>query len=188
MSSPEFTVQRRPLHTRTIGLSGFEREDGFFEIEARLTDVKALDYQMASGVRSAGDPIHDMWVRVVIDTSFQIIAAEVRSDAVPYVGACDAIAPSYGQLVGLNLVRGFRQAVRDRFGEVKGCTHISELLLSLPTAAIQTLATLRRDTDDRAGKPFQLDRCHALDTQSETVRTYYPRWFRSGCGTHDQER
>ena len=43
---------------------------------------------------------------------------------------------------------------------------MTELLFSFPTAAIQTFATFRTDTgeaqDDR--KPFQLDRCHALDT------------------------
>jgi hypothetical protein len=29
--------------------------------------------------------------------------------------------------------------------------------------------------------PFQLDRCHALETTSETVRRYYPRWYRGGA-------
>ncbi len=188
MSDPGFGVARQPLHVRTINLEGFEREDGLFEIEARLTDVKARDYLIATGLRRAGAPIHDMWVKVAVTAAFEIVAVDVRAEAVPYVGACETIAPAYDRLVGLNLVRGFRQAVRELFGEVRGCSHISELLLSLPTAAIQTLATLRRDTDDRAGKPFQLDRCHALDTQSETVRTYYPRWYRTGNGTDDQER
>ena len=27
-------------------------------------------------------------------------------------------------------------------------------------------------------KPFQLDQCHALDTTSETVRKWYPKWHR----------
>ena len=27
-------------------------------------------------------------------------------------------------------------------------------------------------------KPFQLDRCHALDSGGEAVRLYYPRWRR----------
>jgi len=75
-------------------------------------------------------------------------------------------------------VRGFRRTVNEMFGETLGCSHMTEMLQSLPTAAIQTVATFRRDTDDSAGKPPQLDHCHALDTASETVRRYYPKWYR----------
>ena len=31
---------------------------------------------------------------------------------------------------------------------------------------------------DDGKKPFQLDQCHALETSSETVRQWYPRWYR----------
>jgi len=46
---------------------------------------------------------------------------------------------------------------------------------------IATLAGERRDADDTEstqGKPFQLDRCHALDTHGEGVRRYCPGWYR----------
>ena len=70
--------------------------------------------------------------------------------------------------------------LHDAMGHVRGCTHITDMLGSLPTAAIQTFAGLQReDTGD--GKPFQLDRCHALETTSETVRKYYPRWYRNAA-------
>ena len=100
------------------------------------------------------------------------------SDWVPYPGGCDTIGPAYRQLIGLNLVRGFRRTVGEMFADVRGCSHLTELLLSLPTAAIQTFATFRRDNEDDGEKPFQLDRCHALETTSDTVMLYYPRWYR----------
>lgn len=86
MSDPGFGVARQPLHVRTINLEGFEREDGLFEIEARLTDVKARDYLIATGLRRAGAPIHDMWVKVAVTAAFEIVAVDVRAEAVPYVG------------------------------------------------------------------------------------------------------
>ena len=67
------------------------------------------------------------------------------------------------------------------------------MLGQFPTAAIQTLAGEQRGADrtesaEKTGsdertnstpdKPFQLDRCHALDTHGEGVRRYYPRWYR----------
>lgn len=172
------SASRQRVHLRAIALEGWKREDGLWDIEAHLTDTKDHDYALASGVRRRGDPVHDLWVRITIDRHMNIVAAEAASDAVPYPGGCDTIGPAYGALVGLNLARGFRRTVGEMFEGVRGCSHLTELLLSLPTAAIQTFASEVRETDDRAGKPFQLDRCHALETGSETVRRYYPRWHR----------
>ena len=62
---------------------------------------------------------------------------------------------------------------------------MTELLGYLPTAAVQTFAGLRRE-DEGDGKPFQLDRCHALETTTETVRRYYPKWYRGAAARHDR--
>ena len=69
--------------------------------------------------------------------------------------------------------------VHDDMGGVRGCTHVTELLGSLPTAAVQTFAGLQRE-DEGDHKPFQLDHCHALESTTDTVRRYYPRWYRGG--------
>ena len=71
-------------------------------------------------------------------------------------------------------------------GGVHGCTHVTELLGSLPTAAVQTFAGLRRENDGDA-KPFQLDRCHALETTTDTVRRYYAKWHRGTRGVARQD-
>lgn len=180
MPLPSPSATRTRLHTRMIALEGWKRSDGLWDIEARLTDRKDHDYPLASGVRPRGQPVHDMWLRVTIDREFNIVEAAASSDAVPYPGGCDTIAPAYRKIVGLNLVRGFRRTVAGMFETVRGCSHLTELLVSLPTAAIQTFASEARDTEglDPDAKPFQLDRCHALDTGSATVRRYYPRWYR----------
>ena len=156
------------------------RDDGLFDLDARLTDLKDIDYPLSSGMRKRGDPVHDLFIRVTIDPQFNIVDVAACSDWVPYPGACDTIGPADRQLIGLNLVRGFRRTVGEMFADVRGCSHLTELLLSLPTAAIQTFATFRRDNDEEVEKPFQLDRCHALETTPETVMRYYPRWYRGG--------
>lgn len=171
-------VARSRAHLRRIEVEGFLREDGLLELDARLTDLKDRDMQLASGLRKHGDPLHDLMVRVTLDKNFSIIDVEACSDWVPYLGACDTIGPAYRRLVGLNLLRGFRRTVSEMFADVRGCSHLTELLFSLPTAAIQTFATFRRENDDSGDKPFQLDRCHALETSSPTVLQYYPRWYR----------
>lgn len=166
------------MHTRSIQVEGYKRDDGLWDLEARLADIKDHDYALASGPRPAGEPIHDLRVRVTIDRRFVIVDAYASSERVPYPGGCDTIGPVYKGIIGLSLLQGFRRTVGEMFGDVRGCTHITELLLSLPTAAIQTYASEVAETDDSQGKPFQLDRCHALETSTDTVRRYYPRWYR----------
>lgn len=179
MTSSPSSPQRRPIHRRTLTLDGYLRDDGLLELEATLTDVKTLDYPLASGLRKAGDPIHQMHVRITVDADFNILDAQAESPWVPYPGTCEKVTPSYRRLIGLNLLRGFRRDVGALFAGIKGCTHLTELLYSLPTAAIQTWATFKQREDEGNKKPFQLDGCHALDTTSSpAVAAYYPRWYR----------
>jgi len=158
----------------------FQRGDELFDIECRLVDVKDRDYALLTGVRLAGEPGHDMWARLTIDRDMVIIDIEVGFDAMPYPGACDQIRPAYRKLIGESLLKGFRAKLHEAMGGVRGCTHVTEMLSAAPTPAIQMFAGLRRevDTEGAAEKPFQLDRCHALETTTENVRRYYPQWYR----------
>jgi len=178
MPLPPPTAERTRIHARNVQLSGFKRTDGLWDIEARLTDTKDHDYPISSGLRLQGDAVHDMWVRVTIDHQMGIVDAMACTDAMPYVGYCDRITPDYSKLIGLNLFHGFRKAVKDRFANTHGCSHLSEMLMFLPTVALQTFASEVLDNQDSPHKPYQLDKCHALDSHSEVVQRYYPRWYR----------
>ncbi len=188
---PAEPVTRRHVHTRAIRLQAFARSDGLWDIEAELTDTKGGDFQLATGVRKAGDPVHDMWLKVTIDAHLNIVAADAGSPWVPYPGHCDQIGPDYRKLVGLNLTQDFRRHLRERLGGAQGCTHLTELAGVLPTAAIQAFAGEVIKTQDASQpateeaaqrKPFQLDRCHALRSDSPAVAQFYPRWYRAPRG------
>ena len=175
------TSPRLLKHQRAIKIDAYAREDGLWDIEANISDIKTRDAHLASGMRPAGAPLHDLLLRLTIDTRFTVVAAEAVSDAVPYPGHCDTIGPDYRKLVGLNLVRGFRKELNTVLGGILGCTHLTELAQILPTAAIQAFAGEVYDPNQGAGaanggKPFQLDQCHALRTDGQAVAKYYPRW------------
>jgi hypothetical protein len=177
-------VSRALRHTRAIQVEAFARDDGLWDIDARITDIKQRDVTLASGFRPAGTRLHDLSLRLTIDLEMNVVAAEAASDAVPYAGYCDTIGPAYAGLVGLNMMRGFRAGLKERLSGVLGCTHLTELAQVLPTAALQAFAndvlkTRDGDTDDErlSHKPFQIDRCHALRSDGPGVAKYYPRWF-----------
>lgn len=181
MPLPRSEATRQLRHRRQIDVQVFARADGLWEVDARLTDVKTHDTALAEGVRPAGVPIHEMLLRLVVDRQLTIVAAGAESLQVPYAGACGEHGDAYARLAGLNLLQGFRQALRERVGGVLGCTHLTELAQVLPTAVVQAFAgdviDTRGDGDD-AERPFQIDRCHALRGDGPVVRRHYPRWVR----------
>lgn len=181
MPLPTSEATRQLKHRRQIDVQVYGRSDGLWEADARLTDVKTRDARLSMGIRPAGAPIHDMLLRVVVNRSLDIVASGAESLAVPYPGHCDQHGDAYGRLVGLNLLQGFRHALRERVGGVLGCTHISELAQILPTAVVQAMAGEVIDTrgdGDSAERPFQIDRCHALRSDGPAVQAHYPRWFK----------
>ena len=168
-------VAREPLHTRAIEIRGYKRADGLYDIEGHLVDTKPYDFKLAAGVRRAGEPVHDMWLRITVDRQLHIVDAQAAMDGMPYVGECDAIEPAYRKLVGLAIRPGYQQRLKELLGGVRGCTHITELAGMLATAAFQSMAGQRLQDPDR--KPFQIDRCHALAATGAVVGRYYPKWY-----------
>src|SRR5690606_24288686 len=181
MPLPQPEVSRKPLHTRSIRVQSYARDDGLFDLEAELVDTKAYDHETGlRGTQPAGTPVHHMHLRITIDSGFNILQAHASYDAAPYGEHCSAIESQYADLVGMNLMRGFRKNVKARFGRTAGCSHMTELSSVLPTAAVQTMAnrpgTSVRDNDSKS-RPFQLDGCHALRVDGLVVQRHYPRWY-----------
>ena len=60
-------VPRALRHTRAIHVDAFAREDGLWDLDARITDIKPRDIRLASGLREGGTPVHDLKLRITID-------------------------------------------------------------------------------------------------------------------------
>jgi len=124
----------------------------------------------------AGRPMHSMWLRLTVDRTATIVAAEAVTDAGPYDTACATITPDYGQLVGVRIAGGYRDAIRRLFGRTAGCTHINELAGVMGSAAMQALwGVMSRDSET---KPMSIDGCHALKSSGPQVARFFPRWYR----------
>lgn len=179
MPLPPADAHRQLKHQRSIQVQAYARSDGQWEIDAQVTDVKTRPTGRPGGIRPAGEPIHDLHLRLIVDTEFNVLQAGAESRAMPFPGQCEQHGDTYQSFVGLNLLNGFRRAVRERTGGLRGCTHLTELADVLPTAVIQAFAgEVLATHGDGDEKPFQLDRCHALVSHGEAVRLHFPRWFR----------
>ena len=176
---------RRLVHERKIDLKAYHREDNLWDIEAEIIDTKAKDFQLAAVNRKAGEPIHHMMLTLTINERMDVVDANAKSLQVPYLGACDQIGPDYSKLIGLNLLKGFREGVKNRLGGIQGCTHISELTKLIPTVATQAFVgevfnvqlSSHEKKHPNEELPFHFNGCHALRTDGAVVQKYHPIWF-----------
>jgi hypothetical protein len=172
MPLPKATT-RKMLHLRDIQLRGYEREDGLIEVEGRITDVKT--YGAGSrGAFEAGEPIHDMWLRVAIDREMVIRDCEAAMDATPH-DACPLAAPNMQRLRGLKIGKGFIKAAMQLLGGGAGCTHLRELLQPVATVAFQTM-TIYRQLAAPPGKKWintdLVNSCYAYKEDGPLVTEY----------------
>jgi hypothetical protein len=163
------------LHLRDITLRGYEREDGMIEVEAHMTDTKSHSLSMRDrGGLSAGEPMHDMWLRVTVSPEMTIMAAEAAMDATPH-NVCPQVAPNYERLVGLNIGKGYLKGAMQRLGGVEGCTHLRELLQQVGTVAFQTMFSIRGRGKTDAPKriaPIFLNTCYTYDENGPLAARY----------------
>jgi hypothetical protein len=146
-----------------------------------MTDTKPypVENRDRDGI-NAGEPIHFMEIRLTIDDDMVIHEAEATTNAGPF-HVCGAITPTYAALKGLRIGSGWRRTVAERLGGVRGCTHITDLLLGpLAVTAFQTLRAVRfKQYAERAfgEKPPHLNSCHAFASDGAIAKERWPEFY-----------
>ena len=70
-------AKRDLKHNRTIKGKGYKREEGLWDIEVFLLDTKTFSFKnMHRSYISAGEPLHDMAIRLTLDDDRKIIDIE----------------------------------------------------------------------------------------------------------------
>jgi hypothetical protein len=119
-------TSRKEVHTRTITLRGYEREDGLYDIEAHLTDTKTYSFSNEHrGEITPGTPLHGMWMRMTVDERLNILECEAATDHSPYA-ICPSAAPNFSRLAGLRIRPGFLREANSRIGGTVGCSRASK--------------------------------------------------------------
>jgi hypothetical protein len=175
---------RRHLHTRNVTYRGYLRDDGLWDIEGEMQDVKTYPFEMMErGAMEPGTPVHGMTIRVTVDDQMKIHAIAASMDFTPY-GECTRGEDPMQGMVGVTMGPGWRQAIERELGGIKGCTHLRELLFNLATAAYQAVFPWRERERELAGEksqqreqpPYHLGKCIAWDFDGPVVKKVYPQF------------
>lgn len=162
-------------------MRAYRRADGLFDIEGHITDQKPHVFTNIEGpTRQANEPIHDMWIRLVIDENFLIHDALTVSDNVPYRD-CLVAGRNLHKLKGMNIASGWSRQIRERLSGTECCTHLKEMLTPLGSAAFQALVAVRREKGmlqlDKDGRPSLINSCFAYAEDRELVARRWPAHF-----------
>ena len=176
--------QRRLMHRRTIECEGYLRDDGLWEVEARLVDAKPFPMPTRyRGLLQAGDPVHDIRLRLAVDDTLTIHEAEASMHAAPYP-TCVQVEPVLQRLVGERIGKGWHKLIRQKLGKLESCTHLSELLGPAATTLFQTIAMGRTperrdplaDHQGATKPPFFVNGCHSWRSDGPIVAELFPQF------------
>jgi hypothetical protein len=176
---------REHLHTRRIETRGYRREDDLWDIEGTLVDTKTYAFwSHAHGDMAAGQPVHDMTIRLTIDDELVIHEAVGCMDHTPYP-ICGNAAFNVEDLKGLKIGPGWTRRAHKLMGGRRGCTHLFELLRPIATTCFQTMSGSRfREDKEHNTKPTNvgkrpcfIDSCNAFAADGDIVKDFWPQFY-----------
>lgn len=188
--------RRKLLHERRYDIRGYEREDGMLDVEGKIVDLKPHSFDNHDrDYVPAGEPLHEMHLRLTIDHTFKIHKSVAATLYSPY-RMCPGATDAYARLEGLTIGAGFNKRAAEAIGTPFGCTHITEMLRAMGTVAYQSMWPIirrreeeeekKRQADESAGasqsekpkkRPGLLGSCHAHAPWSEVVERNWPDFF-----------
>ena len=128
---------------------GFDREDGLWDIEAALTDVKTYDFRVSTERPfPAQDPIHGLKIRVTLNDHMVIQDIATSMDDIPHP-ECAGAPHGMHKLIGCTMGPGWRKVINEHVGGTEGCTHMLALLDAMEREPAGYIA------DEFLGAPWQ---------------------------------
>ena len=130
----EVGKRKEPVQSRAIDIQIYDLGNHQVQVEGRLRDQRMVPPR---GSNDHPALIHHLIARLwVRGPDLTITAAEAEMRRVPR-DLCPEILPGLQKLVGLRIITGYTQKVKNLIGGAKGCSHLTNLFLTMGPAAVQ---------------------------------------------------
>lgn len=124
-------------HQRAITMTTYKAGPGKAVVEGRLVDRRFRENFLLTGEKRPVGEIHDMIVRLLVDTALLTIEdVEVDLVKVPRQ-ECSELHDSLSVIKGLRISKGFTAKVKSLLGGVQSRTHLRELVEAMGPAVLQ---------------------------------------------------
>ena len=145
---------RQLVHGRQLVCRGYRRDDGRWDIEGRLADVKTRDVKLGGMNVAAGEPYRALALAVTVDDTHTIRDARAELDVgTAGSAACARAAAACEMLQGRRIDALFAADTMARFAHAADCPHLAELFAAVIATARETVpvprpTVVRGDADD----------------------------------------
>ncbi len=136
MRSLKHRIKGEPIHRRLLDLRTFPAGDDKVIVEGSLRDERfRAVYELSVKKRDKG-VIHDLVIRLLVGGSpLKIEDAEAEMPHVPHE-LCKTTRESVRKIIGLEIRSGFGERVHKAIGGVRGCAHLTHLVIVLVQEAL----------------------------------------------------
>lgn len=136
MGRIEFSPDAK-AHERTITLSTFRAGDDRIVAQGRLREMRLMEYYLFTGEKRPAGPLHDFTIRLLLAVP-DLLIEEVDAEMASFPREdCPAVLDGIRKIRGMRIESGFTMKVRSMFSGIKGCTHLTHLLLAMAPAIMQ---------------------------------------------------
>lgn len=161
MTSIKERICEGPVHSRSIEILTLPAAEEGLVVEGRLKDKRLVPGYRWNALPEPPGTIHCMVVRFYIKGwPPTIVDAEAEMLDIPNE-MCPETLESVKRIIGLSIVPGYGEKVRERIGGIKGCTHMTTLIGAMGLAALHGTWTQRSRIPRTP--PSSLDEMTGLD-------------------------
>jgi hypothetical protein len=153
------------IHNRNLDISSHIVDDAHILITGELKEKNLITIYERSGERIEPNIFHHMKIQLLIKISeLKIVDLNVKMPGTPHDDLCREMKNSLEGIKGLVIAPGFTSKIKKIAGGVKGCVHLTTLLLSMAPAALQGYWIFESRTEQRNGEPkFEIEK-YLIDT------------------------
>lgn len=126
------------IHNRNLNISSYIVDDEHILIAGELKERNLITVYERSGESIEPNVFHHMQIQLLVKSAeLKIVDIHVKIPGAPHDDICREMENSLDKIKGLNIAPGFTSKVKKIAGGIKGCVHLTTLLLSMAPAALQ---------------------------------------------------
>ena len=128
----------KKIHNRNLDVSSYVVDDDHLLITGELKERNLITIYIRTGEVVEPNVFHHMQIQLLVKTSeLKIVDLHVKIPGAPHDDLCREMENSLDEIKGLVIAPGFTSKVKKIAGGIKGCVHLTTLLLSMAPAALQ---------------------------------------------------
>ena len=130
------SIKDAPIHERRLDFRTYPLEDDRLIVEGWLKDEQLVPGYHWDGTSRPKGIVHWMCVRMLISGwPPTILDVEAEMPRIPHE-QCPTTLDSVKRMIGISIAHGYSEEIHKRLGGVKGCTHLTHLILAMGTVAL----------------------------------------------------